>query len=474
MGECLALNMESRGYTVCVYNRTVARVSEFLDKRGAGKRFIGCTTPQQLCEALSRPRKVLLMVAAGAPVDAMIRALVPHLAPGDVVIDGGNSHFADTERRVAELAAHGLLFVGCGVSGGEEGALKGPSLMPGGAADAWPIVKPILQAIAAVAPEDGAKCCEWIGAGGSGHFTKMVHNGIEYGDMQLLSEAYAVLREVAGLSHDQIAAVMDEWNKGELASFLVEITANIARTKDDRHPTAHLLDSILDVAEQKGTGKWTGQEALDRGVPVTTIVEAVFARYLSSLKDERVHASALLRGPDAAAGPRPGPEFLDMVRDSVFASKVVSYAQGFALLRAASQTHGWKLDFGAIAMTWRNGCIIRSGFLGDIRRAFEANPALPNLLVAPFFAEKLAQKQLGWRTVAAKAVMAGIPIPAMSSSLSYYDGYRSAKLPANLLQAQRDYFGAHTYERIDAPRGVYFHTNWTGHGGTTTSTPPSH
>eukprot|EP00727_Mastigamoeba_balamuthi_P002392 m51a1_g1215 putative 6-phosphogluconate dehydrogenase (495) ;mRNA; r:486053-487730 len=479
MGENLVLNIESRGFTVAVFNRSTARVDEFVNGRGKGKRFVACHDTAALCRALKAPRIVFVMVRAGNPVDAVIESVLPHLEKGDIIIDGGNSRFVDTERRTRDLESKGYLYMGCGVSGGEEGALNGPSLMPGGSTAAWPHVKPILQAIAATVPEaPGERCCDWIGSGGAGHYVKMVHNGIEYGDMQLLAEAVQVLRDVGGLTLNEIAEVMDDWNKGDLCSYLVEITASVLRAKDDRHPGgANLIDSILDCAEQKGTGKWTGQEALERGVPVSMIAEAVFARCVSSLKDERVRASKSLAGPTPAKRetvPADRAQFVARVRDAVFSAKIISYAQGFALLRTASQENGWNLRFGAIAMTWRNGCIIRSQFLSAIRRAFEANPNLENLMLDPYFAGKLSDSQAGWRQVVANAALSGVAVPAMGSALSYYDGYRSAVLPANVIQALRDYFGAHTYERVDEPRGKYFHTNWTGHGGTTTSTPADH
>jgi len=408
----------------------------------------------------------MLMVKAGKPVDDFIEMLIPHLEEGDIIIDGGNSHFPDTIRRTKYVEEKGLLYIGTGVSGGEEGALNGPSLMPGGSPAAWPHVKPIFQAIAAKV-EDGSPCCDWVGENGAGHFVKMVHNGIEYGDMQLICEAYHLMKDLLGMSADEMHEVFKDWYEGELNSYLIEITRDILAFKDeDGQP---LVDKILDTAGQKGTGKWTAIAALDVGIPLTLIGEAVFARCLSAMKDERVKASKVLSGPkpkfegDKAA-------FIEDIRKALYASKIVSYAQGFALMRAAAQTYGWNLNYGGIALMWRGGCIIRSVFLGKIKEAFDKNPELTNLLLDPFFKEKVEASQDSWRRVVATAVMNGIPVPAFASALTYYDGYRSERLPANLLQAQRDYFGAHTYERIDRPRGEYFHTNWTGHGGTTSAT----
>ena len=466
MGENLILNMESRGFTVACYNRTASKVDAFVQGRARGKKIIGCATLEDFCRALRRPRKVMLMIKAGAAVDAQIEALLPHLEAGDVIIDGGNSLFSDSRRRAEALAARGLLFVGAGVSGGEEGALTGPSIMPGGHEQAWPLLRPIFQAIAARV--DDTPCCEWIGADGAGHFVKMVHNGIEYGDMQMIAEAYALLRGALDLSADELSAVFHEWNSGELDSYLVEITADILAKKDDETGRP-LLDLILDTAGQKGTGKWTSQTALDLGAAAPTMAEAVFARCLSALKEERVAASGHLAGPGRKnVGHRVA--FIEAVRRALYASKICSYAQGFQILRAAAAEYGWTLNYGSIAMIWRGGCIIRAQFLGRITDAFQKQPDLPNLLVAPYFQKALKRCQGSWRRAVTAAVKLGIPAPAFSSALAYYDAYRSEQLPANLLQAQRDYFGAHTYERIDKPRGQFFHTNWTGRGGTTAST----
>ena len=466
MGQNLVLNMDDHGYTVAVFNRTTARVDEFLAGPANGTRVVGTRSPAELAAALSRPRKVMLMVRAGPAVDETIAELLPHLDPGDVVVDGGNSNFEDSARRAAELEAKGFLFVGTGVSGGEEGARHGPSIMPGGSPAAWPHVREILQAIAAKV-DDGTPCCDWIGEGGSGHYVKMVHNGIEYGDMQLIAEAYHLLREAAGFSHDELGDVFAEWNDGPLSSYLVEITRDIMRFRDeDGEP---LVDRILDSAGQKGTGKWTAISSLDLGQPVTLVAEAVYARILSSLKDERVAAAAALRGPDTTFGGDPT-AFVNDVRDALYASKMVSYAQGFMLFRAAGAEYGWDLDYGAIALMWRGGCIIRSAFLGQIKEAFERDPGLVNLLLDPYFAGQVEAAQAGWRRAVATAVELGIPAPAYSTALAFYDGYRSERLPANLIQAQRDFFGAHTYERTDRARGAFFHTDWTGRGGRTAST----
>ncbi len=464
MGENLVLNMESHGYTVAVYNRTVSKVDDFVAGRAKGKRILGAQSLAELCAALKRPRKVMLMVKAGAVVDTMIAELLPHLEPGDIVIDGGNSHYPDSTRRARELAEKGLRFIGTGVSGGEEGALRGPSIMPGGSPDAWPEVKPIFQAIAARA--DGTPCCDWVGPDGAGHFVKMVHNGIEYGDMQLICEAYHLMRDGLGMSLDEMHAVFAEWNQGVLDSYLIEITRDILGYRDERG--APVLPMILDAAGQKGTGKWTVSAALEVGQPLTLIGEAVFARCLSALKNERVAAADVLAGPAGCyEGDRAA--LLADLRHAVYASKMVSYAQGYQLMRAVAADEGWRLNYGGVALMWRGGCIIRSAFLGRIKEAFERDPELVNLLLDPFFAEALGGAQAGWRRVVATAVTLGIPVPAISAALAYYDGYRTARSPANLLQAQRDYFGAHTYERTDAPRGAFFHTNWTGRGGTTAS-----
>jgi 6-phosphogluconate dehydrogenase len=466
MGENLALNMESKGFTVAVYNRTVERVTDFVEGRGKGKNIIGTYSLEELVASLKRPRKVMLMVKAGKPVDDFIEKLIPLLEEGDIIIDGGNSHFPDTIRRTKLVEGHGLLYVGTGVSGGEEGALHGPSLMPGGSPAAWPHIQPIFQAIAAKV-EDGSPCADWVGPDGAGHFVKMVHNGIEYGDMQLICEAYHLMKELLGLGADEMAEVFAEWNKGELDSYLIEITSHILAFKDE--DGSPLVEKILDTAGQKGTGKWTAIAALDEGIPLTLIAEAVFARCLSALKDERVAAAQVLTGPQVKfEGDKQA--FVEDIRRALDASKIVSYAQGYALMRAASETYGWNLNYGGIALLWRGGCIIRSVFLGEIKKAFDRDPGLTNLLLDPFFKEQIAACQESWRRVCATALANGIPVPAFASALTYYDGYRNPRLPANLLQAQRDYFGAHTYERIDRPRGEFFHTNWTGTGGSTSAT----
>jgi len=463
MGENLVMNMESKGFTVSVYNRTVEKVDNFINGRAKGKNIQGAHSLEELVSQLAKPRKVMMMVKAGAAVDAFIEKLIPLLEEGDVIIDGGNSHFPDTIRRTEYVESKGLLYVGCGVSGGEEGALKGPSMMPGGSEAAWPLVQPIFQGICAKV-EDGAACCEWVGATGAGHFVKMVHNGIEYGDMQLICEAYQLMKDLLGMTPDEMHEVFAEWNKGELDSYLVEITRDILAYKDeDGQP---IVDKILDTAGQKGTGKWTAISALDEGISLTLIGEAVFSRCLSAIKEERVAASKVLTGPKATfTGDKA--EMLEAIRQALFASKIVSYAQGYSLMRAAAKTYGWKLNYGDIALMWRGGCIIRSVFLGDIKKAFDKNGELANLMLDDYFKAKLDAAQDGWRKVCAQAMLNGIPAPAMSAALSYYDGYRSERLPANLLQAQRDFFGAHTYERIDQPRGQFFHTNWTGEGGDT-------
>ncbi|MBX3228803.1 MAG: decarboxylating NADP(+)-dependent phosphogluconate dehydrogenase [Labilithrix sp.] len=467
MGENLVLNMESRGYTVAVYNRTVEKVDAFVNGRGKGKKFVGAKSPAELVKALKRPRKIMILVKAGKPVDAVIDEMLPLLEAGDILIDGGNTHFPDTARRIKAANAKGVLFVGAGVSGGEEGALKGPSIMPGGNEDAWPHVKEIFQGIAAKV-EGGAPCCDWVGPEGAGHFVKMVHNGIEYGDIQLICESYNLMRDLAGLDPNQLGDVFATWNKGVLDSYLVEITAEIFKYVDPETKKP-LIDLILDTAGQKGTGKWTVDSATENGIPLTLISEAVFARSLSAQKEERVRAAEVLKGPSATPA-SDKQAFIDDVEQALYASKLVSYAQGYALMAAQAKASGWKLNNGGIALMWRGGCIIRSAFLGKIKDAFDKNAALPNLLVDPYFAEQIQKAQAAWRRVVAAGVTNGIPLPAMSSALSYFDGYRTARLPANLLQAQRDFFGAHTYERTDKPRGEFFHTNWTGRGGTTSST----
>ena len=466
MGENLVLNMANHGFTVAVYNRTTQRVDDFIEGRAKGKAIIGTHNPEELVNKLKRPRRVMLMVQAGAAVDKVISDLLPYLETGDIVIDGGNSNYGDTIRRTHEMGEKGLLYVGTGVSGGEEGALIGPSIMPGGNREAWPHVKNIFQSIAAKV-DDGAPCCDWVGADGAGHYVKMVHNGIEYGDMQMIAEAYALMKHALGMEAGQMGEVFAEWNTGELDSYLIEITAEIL-AKIDEETGRPMVDVILDAAGQKGTGKWTGIDALQLGAPVTTITEAVYSRALSFLKDERVAASVHLSGPDARFDGDPK-AFLDDLRQALYAAKICSYAQGYQLLSMAASEHHWQLNYGDIALMWRGGCIIRAQFLSRIKQAFDADPSLANLLLAPYFQQAIASSQGAWRRTVANAVSLGIPVPAFSSALAYYDGYRSAELPANLLQAQRDYFGAHTYERVDRPRGEFFHTNWTGRGGTTAS-----
>ncbi len=465
MGENLILNMESKGFTVACFNRTVSKVDDFVNGRAKGKNIIGCHSVEELVASLKKPRKIMMMVKAGPPVDELIDHVLPHLENGDILIDGGNSNYQDTIRRCAYVEGKGKLYIGTGVSGGEEGALHGPSIMPGGSPPAWEHIKPIFQKIAAKAP-DGSPCCEWMGENGAGHFVKMVHNGIEYGDMQMICETYELMKEGLGMNNEEMHDTFAEWNNEELDSYLIEITADILKVKDEEGN--YVVDLILDTAGQKGTGKWTVVEALDEGQPLTLIAEAVFARCLSALKDERVDASKELQGPKAAfRGKRQN--LLTDLRFALYASKIISYAQGYQLLQAAARTHRWNLNFGGIALTWRGGCIIRSAFLGEIKKAFDRNPKLVNLLLDPFFGGVVATHQAAWRRVIATAVTLGIPVPCLSSALAFFDGYRSARLPANLLQAQRDYFGAHNYERVDRPRGEFFHTNWTGRGGTTTS-----
>ena len=464
MGENLVLNMESKGFRVSVYNRTVEKVDKFVQGRGKDKNIFGARSLEEFVSSLKSPRKVFLMVKAGQAVDDFIEKLIPVLDPGDVIIDGGNTHFPDTARRTAYVESKGLLYIGTGVSGGEEGALKGPSMMPGGSPAAWPLVKPIFQSICAKV-DNGQPCCDWVGEGGAGHFVKMVHNGIEYGDIQLICECYHIMKELLGMSNEEMHETFAEWNKGDLDSYLVEITRDILAKKDE--DGNYVLDYILDTAGQKGTGKWTAISALDAGVPLTLIGESVFARCLSAQKEERVAASKILQGPAPAkfAGDRKA--FLEDLRKALFAAKVVSYAQGYALMKAAAKEYGWNLNYGGIALMWRGGCIIRSVFLGKIKEAFDNNPDIANILLDPYFSGKLAEAQSGWRNVLAQAIVNGVPAPCLSAALEYYDGYRCERLPANLLQAQRDFFGAHTYERTDMPRGQFFHTNWTGHGGDT-------
>ena len=467
MGENLVLNMENHGFQVAVFNRTTSKVDAFMGGRAKGKNIIGCHSIEQLVATLERPRKVFLLVKAGAAVDAFIESIIPHLEPGDIIIDGGNSHFPDTIRRTAYVEGRGFLFIGTGVSGGEEGALKGPSIMPGGSAAAWPHVREIFQSISAKV-DDGSPCCEWLGNDGAGHFVKMVHNGIEYGDMQMICEAYALMRNVLGMEPREISTVFGQWNEGELDSYLIEITRDILAREDDESGLP-MVDVIMDKAGQKGTGRWTSLAALDLGVPAQTIAEAVFARALSAIKDERLVASQQLPGPGIIfSGERK--VFIEQLRQALFASKICSYAQGYQLMRAAANEYQWDLNYGEIALMWRGGCIIRAQFLGNIKQAYDSAPSLQNLLLDSYFKDAIQRSQLAWRKVIATAVEHGIPVPAFSSALAYYDGYRSAVLPANLLQAQRDYFGAHTYERLDKPAGEYFHTNWTGTGGDTVST----
>ena len=465
MGQNLVLNMDDHGYSVSVFNRTFSKTSEFVEGPAAGTKVRGYATLEDFVDSLAQPRRVMLMVRAGAAVDDTIAQLLPLLDQGDVIIDGGNTNFVDSIRRTKELEEQGFLFVGTGVSGGEEGARHGPSIMPGGSPEAWPLVKDVFQAIAAKV-DDGTPCCDWVGEDGAGHYVKMVHNGIEYGDMQVIAEAYHLLHTALGLSHEELHDVFATWNTGKLESYLIEITRDIMAFRDeDGEP---LLERILDTAGQKGTGKWTAASSLDLGMPVTLVAEAVYARIVSALKEERVAAQAVLNGPaQKFTGDRQ--VFVDDVRDALYASKIVSYAQGFMLFREAAKEFDWSLNYGGIALMWRGGCIIRSAFLGDIRDAFAREPELDNLLLDGYFAGEVAAAQAGWRRVVATAVELGVPVPAYSSALAFFDGYRSGRLPANLIQAQRDYFGAHTYERTDKPRGEFFHTNWTGRGGTTAS-----
>jgi 6-phosphogluconate dehydrogenase len=463
MGQNLVLNMDDHGYTVAVYNRTTAKVDEFAEGPAAGTKVVATHSVEEHVGSLTRPRRVMLMVKAGAAVDDTIEQLLPHLEPGDVVIDGGNSNFEDSVRRTRALEEKGLLFVGTGISGGEEGARHGPSIMPGGSPAAWPLVREIFQSIAAKV-DDGVPCCDWVGEDGAGHYVKMIHNGIEYGDMQVIAEAYQLLRAGLGMSYEQLHDTFAEWNEGRLDSYLIEITRDIVAFRDeDGEP---LVEKILDAAGQKGTGKWTAISSLHLGQPLTLVAEAVYARILSALKDERVVAARVLGAARGDPSMRPS---IDDVRDALYASKIVSYAQGFMLFRAAAVEYGWNLDLGAIALMWRGGCIIRSAFLGRIKDAFDRDPQLANLLLDPYFRDELAGCEAGWRRTVAAAAQLGIPAPAYGSALAFYDGYRSERLPANLIQAQRDYFGAHTYERVDRPRGESFHTDWTGHGGAATS-----
>jgi len=470
MGQNLILNMNDHGYTVAAFNRTVSKVDEFLAREAKGTKVIGAHSLAEMVQLLKKPRRVMLMVKAGKPVDEFIEQIIPLLEPGDIIIDGGNSLFEDTNRRTKYLEGKGLLYVGTGVSGGEEGARHGPSIMPGGSPAAWPHVKPIFQAIAAKVA-DGTPCCDWVGEQGAGHYVKMVHNGIEYGDMQLICEAYNIMKSGLGMTPDEMHAVFKEWNEGDLESYLIEITRDILAFKDtDGQP---LVERILDTAGQKGTGKWTVVNSQDMGIPITLIAEAVYSRCVSALKDERVKAARKLKGPRPAIGAAKKEAkkkaFIADIRNALYASKMVSYAQGYMLMRAAAAEYKWNLNYGGIALMWRGGCIIRSRFLGKIKEAFDKNPKLTNLMLDDYFRGEIKKCQKGWRNVVAAAAKKGIPVPAFSTALAFYDQYRSAVLPANLLQAQRDYFGAHTYERVDKPRGEFFHTNWTGRGGTTAS-----
>jgi 6-phosphogluconate dehydrogenase len=470
MGQNLILNMNDHGYTVVAYNRTVEKVEQFLANEAKGTKVLGATSIEDMVAKLKRPRRVMMLVKAGKPVDEFIDQLIPHLEPGDIIIDGGNSLFDDTNRRTKYVESKGLLYIGTGVSGGEEGARRGPSIMPGGSPAAWPHVKGIFQAVSAKV-EGGAPCCDWVGEQGAGHYVKMVHNGIEYGDMQLICEAYNIMKNGLGMSADEMHEVLKEWNTGDLDSYLIEISRDILAKKDE--DGTPLVDKILDTAGQKGTGKWTVVNSQDLGIPITLIAEAVYSRCVSALKDERVKAARKLKGPNpklsVAKVEAKKKAFINDIRDALYASKIISYAQGYMLMRAAAAEYKWKLNYGGIALMWRGGCIIRSRFLGKIKEAFDSNPKLANLLLDNYFRGEIKRCQKGWRNVVANAAKKGIPVPAFSTALAFYDQYRSAVLPANLLQAQRDYFGAHTYERVDQPRGQFFHTNWTGRGGTTSS-----
>ena len=479
MGENLALNMESKGYSVAVFDIRPERPDEFTGSKGAGKRFIPTHSLPELIDSIERPRKILMMIKAGEPVDQVIQSLLPILDEGDVIIDGGNSNFADTERRIKQVEAKGILYIGMGVSGGEEGALNGPSLMPGGSAAAWPLVQPLLQTIAAHI--DTSPCCNWIGTGGAGHFVKMVHNGIEYGDMQLICEIYDIMRKVLKMPNDAMSAVFSDWNKGELCSYLIEITANILNYHDT--DGSYLIDKIADTAAQKGTGKWAGMTALSESVPLTLITESVYARCLSSQRTQRTETSEVFSGiqtkaPDAAGisvaeqsdTSATGNEVLRILHDALYAAKIISYAQGFELIKTVDEHHSWGIDLGELALLWRGGCIIRSVFLEKISEAYIRNKDLQNLIADPYFSGVLCRTQLALRQTVTFAVLNGVPVPALSAALAWFDGIRCTHLPANLLQAQRDYFGAHTYERTDKAPGTFFHTNWTGCGGETSST----
>lgn len=466
MGENLVLNMESKGYTVAVYNRTVEKVDNFINGRGKDKNFIGAHSLEELVNSLETPRKVMMLVKAGAPVDNFIDQLIPLLEPGDIIIDGGNTHFPDTVRRTEYVESKGLLFVGTGVSGGEEGALTGPSMMPGGSPKAWPFVKDIFQSISAKV-DNGVPCCDWVGEDGAGHFVKMVHNGIEYGDMQIINEAYHLMKELLGMDAFEQHEVFKTWNEGKLDSYLIEITRDILAFKDE--DGSPLVEKILDTAGQKGTGKWTASTALDLGIPLTLIAESVYSRSLSAQKELRVKASENIEGTKPSfIGDKQ--QFINDLEEAIYASKIISYAQGYDLMMEAAKEFNWNLNYGGIALMWRGGCIIRSRFLADIKKAFDNNPKLENLLLDPFFKDAVLSAQESWRRVLATAIQNGIPVPAMASALTYFDGFRNGRLPANLLQAQRDYFGAHQYERVDKPRGEFFHTDWTGRGGSTAST----
>ncbi|HTW48001.1 MAG TPA: decarboxylating NADP(+)-dependent phosphogluconate dehydrogenase [Acidobacteriaceae bacterium] len=467
MGQNLVLNMNDHGFKVAVFNRTVSKVDDFLANEAKGTQVVGAHSVQEFVSLLRSPRRVMLMVKAGDTVDQMIGHVLPYLSPGDIVIDGGNSLFTDSNRRTKDLAAKGILFIGTGVSGGEEGARHGPSIMPGGNPDAWPHVKPIFQGIAAKV-EDGTPCCDWVGDQGAGHYVKMVHNGIEYGDMQLICEAYDILKHALNPTPDELSAIFADWNKGELDSFLIEISSLIFAKKDE--DGSPLVDNILDTAGQKGTGKWTVESALDLGMPVTLIGESVFARCLSAIKEERVEASKILQGPSGQAATADRADFIENVRRALYCSKIISYAQGYMLLRDAAKQFGWRVNMGGIALMWRGGCIIRSRFLGKIKEAYDKQPALHSLLFDSFFSGVLNEYHASWRKAIVKAIALGVPTPAFSTALAFYDGYRTARLPANLLQAQRDFFGAHTFERVDQPRGQFFHANWTGRGGRVSST----
>ena len=467
MGQNLVLNMNDHGFKVAVFNRTVSKVDDFINNEAKGTQVVGAHSLEEMCSLLKRPRRVMIMVKAGDVVDQTIDQVLPYLEPGDIIIDGGNSLFTDSNRRTKDLAAKGILFIGTGVSGGEEGARFGPSIMPGGNKEAWPHVKDIFQSIAAKV-QDGTPCCDWVGEDGAGHYVKMVHNGIEYGDIQLICEAYQLLKDALGTTADEFAEIFSEWNKGELDSYLIEISAIIFAKKDE--DGTPLIDKILDTAGQKGTGKWTAISALDLGMPLTLIGESVFARFLSALKDDRVRASKVLQGPAKTRSIAEKKQFIEDVRRALYCSKMISYAQGYMLLRAAEKDQGWHLNMGGIALMWRGGCIIRSVFLGNIKAAFDKNPDLSNLLLDDFFSTALNKYQASWRKAIVHGIEIGVPTPAFSTALAFFDGYRSEKLPANLLQAQRDFFGAHTYERTDKPRGEFFHTNWTGRGGRVSST----